>query len=53
MSEVQRSLLGELRRRNVFRVRAMYAVVARRLLQIGDGVGEPLHLSDWFQTDQS
>jgi TolB-like protein len=41
------SLLAELKRRNVFRVAALYGAVAWLLLQIGDVVVEPLELPAW------
>jgi len=41
------SLLAELKRRNVFRVAALYAAVAWLLLQVGDVVVEPLELPAW------
>jgi adenylate cyclase len=43
-------LLGELKRRKVFRVVAAYAVVAWILLQIGEVTFEPLGLPDWAMT---
>ena len=44
------SFLSELRRRNVFRVAAVYGVVAWLLIQIVATVEEPLGLPDWFDT---
>jgi TolB-like protein/tetratricopeptide (TPR) repeat protein len=44
------SLLGEIKRRKVFQVAAVYAVVAWLLVQIVDVVNEPLGLPDWFDT---
>jgi TolB-like protein/Tfp pilus assembly protein PilF len=44
-----KSLLGELKRRNVFKVGVAYAVVAWVILQFVDIVNAPLHLPDWFQ----
>ncbi len=44
------SLLGEIKRRKVFQVAAVYAVVAWLLVQIVDVVNEPLSLPDWFDT---
>jgi TolB-like protein len=41
------SLLAELKRRNVFRVAALYGAVAWLLLQVGDVVVEPLELPAW------
>jgi TolB-like protein/Tfp pilus assembly protein PilF len=40
-------LLAELKRRNVFRVAALYAAVAWLLLQVGDVIVEPLELPAW------
>ena len=44
------SFLGEIKRRKVFQVAAVYAVVAWLLVQIVDVVNEPLSLPDWFDT---
>ena len=44
-----RSLFAELKRRNVFRVAALYAVVAWVLIQIGEATFEPLGLPDGSQ----
>jgi len=44
------SFLGEIRRRKVFQVAAVYAVVAWLVIQIIDVVGEPLNLPEWFDT---
>ena len=44
------SVWSELRRRNVFKVGAAYAVVAWLLIQIVASVQEPLGLPDWFDT---
>ena len=44
------SFLGEIKRRKVFQVAAVYAVVAWLTIQIVDVVGEPLNLPDWFDT---
>ena len=41
------SLLAELKRRNVFRVAALYAAVAWLLVQVGDLVLQPLELPAW------
>ncbi len=41
------SLLAELKRRNVFRVAALYGAVAWLLLQVGDVIVEPLELPTW------
>jgi len=42
------SFLGEIKRRKVFQVAAVYAVVAWLLIQVVDVVGEPLTLPDWI-----
>ena len=42
------SLLGEIKRRKVFQVAAVYAVVAWLIIQIIDVVGEPLNLPGWI-----
>ena len=44
------SFLGEIKRRKVFQVAAVYAVVAWLLIQIVDVVNEPLNLPEWFDT---
>ena len=44
------SFLGEIKRRKVFQVAAVYAVVAWIVIQIVDVVGEPLSLPMWFDT---
>ena len=44
------SLLGEIKRRKVFQVAAVYAVVAWLIIQIVDVVSEPLSLPIWFDT---
>jgi hypothetical protein len=44
------SLLQELKQRKVFRVAAVYAVVAWGILQIVDVVSAPLSLPHWFST---
>jgi serine/threonine-protein kinase len=44
------SFVGEIRRRKVFQVAAVYAVVAWLLIQIVDVISEPLNLPDWFDT---
>jgi TolB-like protein/Tfp pilus assembly protein PilF len=44
------SLFQELKRRNVFRVAAIYVVVSWLLMQIGDVMFPALHLPDWTQT---
>ena len=42
------SLVGELKRRNVFRVAAAYLVISWLLLQVSDTVVPALHLPDWI-----
>ena len=42
------SILGEIKRRKVFQVAAVYAVVAWLIIQIVDVVGEPLTLPSWI-----
>jgi TolB-like protein len=44
------SFLGEIKRRKVFQVGAVYVVVAWLIMQIVDVVNEPLNLPDWFDT---
>jgi len=44
------SFLGEIRRRKVFQVAAVYAVVAWLTIQIVDVVSEPLSLPGWLDT---
>ena len=44
------SFLGELKRRKVFQVAAVYAVVAWLLVQIVTSIEEPLNLPDWADT---
>lgn len=44
------SLLGEIKRRRVFQVAAVYAVVAWLLVQIVATIEEPLSLPAWFDT---
>ncbi|HXV74442.1 MAG TPA: hypothetical protein VD713_06910, partial [Sphingomonadales bacterium] len=44
-----KSLLAELKRRNVFKVGVAYAVVGWVILQFVDIVQEPLNLPEWFQ----
>ena len=43
-------LASELKRRNVFRMAALYAVVAWLIMQIGEVTFEPLHFPDWAMT---
>ena len=42
--------LGEIKRRKVFQVAAVYAVVAWLIIQLVDVVNEPLTLPDWLDT---
>ncbi len=44
------SLLGEIKRRKVFQVAAVYAVMAWLVIQVIDVVSEPLSLPDWLDT---
>lgn len=44
------SFLGEIKRRKVFQVAAVYAVVAWLLVQIVATIEAPLNLPDWFDT---
>ena len=44
------SFLGEIKRRKVFQVAAVYAVVAWLIMQVVDVVNEPLSLPAWFDT---
>ena len=44
------SFLGEIKRRKVFQVAAVYAVVAWLTIQIIDVVSEPLNLPPWLDT---
>ena len=44
------SLLGEIKRRKVFQVAVVYAVVAWLIIQIIDVVSEPLSLPGWIDT---
>ena len=43
-------LVSELRRRNVFRTAALYAVAAWLILQVGEVTFEPLHFPAWAMT---
>ncbi len=43
-------LVSELKRRNVFRMAAIYAVVGWLVMQIGEVTFEPLHFPDWAMT---
>ena len=42
--------LGEIKRRKVFQVAAVYTVVAWLIIQLVDVVNEPLNLPDWLDT---
>ena len=44
------SFLQELKNRKIFRVAAVYAVVAWGVLQVVDVVSDPLSLPPWFST---
>ncbi len=44
------SFVGEIKRRKVFQVAAVYAVVAWVLVQIVATIEEPLNLPEWFDT---
>ena len=44
------SFLGEIQRRKVFQVAAVYLVVSWLIMQVVDVVNEPLSLPDWFDT---
>ncbi len=44
------SLLGEIKRRKVFQVAAVYLVVSWLIMQVVDVVNEPLNLPEWFDT---
>ncbi len=44
------SFLGELKRRKVFQVAVVYAVVAWLIVQVVDAVNEPLSLPGWLDT---
>ena len=43
------SFVSELKRRKVFQVAAVYAVVAWLIIQVVDVVSEPLNLPSWFE----
>ena len=43
-------LLGEIRRRKVFQVAAVYIVVSWLIMQVVDVINEPLNLPDWLDT---
>jgi non-specific serine/threonine protein kinase len=42
--------VSELKRRNVMRMAALYAVVAWLIMQVGEVAFEPLHFPDWAMT---
>ena len=44
------TFLGEIKRRKVFQVAAVYLVVSWLIMQVVDVVNEPLNLPDWFDT---
>jgi len=44
------SFLGEIKRRKIFQVAAVYAIVAWLLVQIVATIEAPLHLPDWVDT---
>jgi len=44
------SFLGEIKRRKVFQIAAVYAVMAWLIIQVVDVVSEPLSLPDWLDT---
>ena len=44
------SFLGEIKRRKVFQVAALYAVMAWLVIQVIDVVNEPLKLPEWLDT---
>ena len=44
------SFLGEIKRRKVFQVAAVYLVVAWLIMQVVDVINDPLNLPDWFDT---
>jgi hypothetical protein len=44
------SLLGELKRRKVFQVAAVYAVVGWLLIQVAVSIEAPLNLPNWVDT---
>lgn len=43
-------LVSELKRRNVFKTAALYAVAAWLVLQVGEVTFAPLHIPDWVMT---
>ncbi len=44
------SLFAELKRRNVFKVAAVYAIVGWLIMQAGDVMGPALHLPEWVNS---
>ena len=44
------SIIQELKQRKVFRVAAVYVLMAWGILQVIDVIGDPLNLPDWFST---
>ena len=44
------SLLGEIKRRKVFQVAAVYAVMAWLVIQVVDVINDPLNLPEWLDT---
>lgn len=44
------SLLGEIKRRKVFQIAAVYMIVAWLIMQVVDVVDEPLRVPEWFAT---
>ena len=44
------SFIGEIKRRRVFQVAAVYLVVSWLIMQVVDVVNEPLNLPDWFDS---
>jgi len=47
------SFLGEIKRRKIFQVAAVYLVVAWLLIQVVATVETPLNLPDWVDTFRS
>ncbi len=44
------SFLGEIKRRKVFQIAAVYVVVAWLIMQVVDVIAEPLRVPEWFAT---
>ena len=44
------SFLGEIKRRKVFQVAAVYAVMAWLIIQVIDVINDPLSLPEWLDT---